>query len=204
MNKKPLLYFLLLVTGSVLFAWLWFVPVFWELSDGETDFWRAIQKIFFESNKKEFFLGDTTDLQGTIWVFHSVDQILQGNSTTILPHIYAPIGWDWGLNEGFAWADALLGWPYYKAIGTLGFYNFHVFVLLFGNAFFLTLLFSQTRVGLLPAFSLSMIALLHPFAQHEIFHGRPTQMHLWFQALYLLSLYKILYAKSRMFNSWNT
>lgn len=198
MNKKRISFLLLLIICSTLFSWMWFVPVFWELSDGETDFWLAFQKVFFQSNKKEFFLGDTTDLQGTIWVFHSIDQIIQGNATTILPHLYSPIGFDWGLNEGFAWLDAVLGWPYYKMIGTLGFYNFHVFVLLAGNAFFLTLMFSQTKIGFLPAFSLSMIALLHPFAQHEIFHGRPTQMHLWFQALFLLSIYKLLYEEAKI------
>ena len=172
-------------------AWLWFLPVFWELSADQTSFWGGIQSVFFTSDKKEFFLGDTTDLQGTIWIFDHFAKIVHGEAGTTMPNIYAPIGFDVGLNTGFAWADAALAYPYVRWIGIPGFYNFHVWVTLWLNGVLLTYLFRQSEVSTPVALGLAGICINNDIVAEELLHGRPTQIHWWFHALFLVAILKL-------------
>ena len=113
---------------SLVFTWLWFSPIIWDLAHGSHSYSEAIWGIFFDNNAHERFIGTSVDLQGTIWIFHHVDLMLQGEIGTFLQDIYAPIGFDLGKNTGFGWADAVLSWPLVQTIGVPGFYNAHVFL----------------------------------------------------------------------------
>ena len=177
-------------------AWLWFVPVFWELSADQTSFWGAIQSVFFQSDKKEFFLGDTTDLQGTVWIFDHFAKIVHGEAGTTMPHIYAPIGFDVGLNTGFAWADAALAYPYVRWIGIPGFYNLHVWITLWLNGVLLTILFRQSKVSMPVALGLAGVCIHNNVVAEELLHGRPTQVHWWFHALFLIALLRLTTLRS--------
>ncbi len=172
-------------------AWLWFVPVFWELSSDQTSFWEAIQSVFFQSDNQEFFLGDTTDLQGTIWVFDHFSKIVDGTATSVMPNLYAPIGFDIGLNTGFAWADAALAYPYVKWIGIPGFYNLHVFITLWINGILLSYLFKECRLSTPMALGLSGLCIHNDVVAEELLHGRPTQIHWWFHALFLIAILRL-------------
>lgn len=183
-------------------AWLWFLPVFWELSADQTSVWNGIHSVFFFGDNKEFFLGDTTDLQGTIWIFDHFASIVNGEATTVMPDIYAPIGFDVGLNTGFAWADAALAYPYVSWIGVPGFYNLHVFITLWLNGILLTLLFRQTKVSLPVALGLAGICIHNDVVADELLHGRPTQVHLWFHALFLLAILKLTQYRNTHTTRW--
>ena len=183
---------LLLVCVPALWAWLWFYPIFWKLSPDNYNFYSAFVHVFFTDNTKEYFIGDTTDLQGTIWNFNHFASILNGSNSSFVSEIYYPTGFDWGVNEGFAWADALLAYPYVWWLGTLGFYNFHIFLTLWINGILFTQLYRKLGVPIFLALGLSCISLFQDFTQEEIFHGRPTQIHWWFHALFLYSVVQLL------------
>ena len=182
---------LLLLCLPALAAWLWFTPVFWDLSSNQSSFWQGLTSVFFFGDDKEFFLGDTTDLQGTVWIFNHFASIVEGDATTTMPYVYAPIGFDVGLNTGFAWADAALAYPYVRWIGIPGFYNLHVFITLWLNGVLLTLLFRQTNVSLPIALGLAGVCIHNDVVAEELLHGRPTQVHLWFHALFLIAILKL-------------
>ena len=91
MFLRQVAWYLMVAIVSAIGAWLWFAPVFWELSPESTTFTQGIKSVFFISDDQEFFLGDTTDLQGTIWIFQHFSEMLNGTSNSVLPDIYAPI-----------------------------------------------------------------------------------------------------------------
>ena len=193
---------LMLVLLSALASWLWFVDIFWKLAPNASTYSEAVNSLFFQTDHKEFFLGDTTDLQGTVWVFHHFANLIDGSGNTVLSDLYAPIGFDLGLNTGFAWADAALAYPYVKWIGIPGFYNLHVFITLWGNVFLLSMLFRMMKLSLLPAFGLSLLCVFHNFTQDELFQGRPTQVHWWFQIVMLMAMLKITTLQTETSRRW--
>ena len=193
---------LVLLLMSALASWLWFVDIFWNLAPNSSSYTEALGSIFFRTDQKEFFLGDTTDLQGTIWVFHHFANLVDGSGNTVLSDLYAPIGFDLGLNTGFAWADAALAYPYVKWIGIPGFYNLHIFITLCGNVFLLSMLFRMMKLSLLPAFGLSLLCIFQDFTQDELFQGRPTQVHWWFQIGMLMAMLKMTTLQSTFSRRW--
>ena len=194
---------LLLILVPAIAAWLWFTPIFWELSSTQASFWQGLQSVFFFGDDKEFFLGDTTDLQGTIWIFNHFASIVEGKANTTMPDVYAPIGFDVGLNTGFAWADAALAYPYVRWIGIPGFYNLHAFITLWLNGVLLTLLFRQTKTSLPVALGLAGVCIHNDVVADELLHGRPTQIHWWFHALFLLSILKLTQLRDEYTFRWS-
>ena len=182
---------LLIVPFCLFCAWLWFVPIFWDLAHGLREYSAALWEVFFQSSRVELMLGGGIDHLGTLWIFSMVDEILRGESGTILPGIYAPFGFDLGKNTGFGWADATLSWPLIRWLGVPAFYNLHVFLTLALSQITIVALFRTAGAPRLAALGLSTLALFHPFAFTEVYQGRPTQMHWFFHALFLLSLLKI-------------
>jgi hypothetical protein len=177
---------------SLWFGWLWFSPVFWQLAEGERTFSGGLESVFFRNDVRENFLGTSLDLQSTIWVFNKVDAILKGQEGSILPGIYFPFGFDLGMNEGFAWADALFALPLLWWIGSPGFYNLHVLVTLVLSYAGCMVLYRKAGAPLSIAIGLALVSVTSPFARQEILQGRVTQMHWILPCIYLFSLFKLL------------
>ncbi|MBM75916.1 MAG: hypothetical protein CMK59_10990 [Proteobacteria bacterium] len=181
---------------SIYLAHLWFRPIMWQLGEGEYTFWGALESIFIRTDVRENLYGTGVDLQGTIWVFDKLSEILSGASSSFLPEIYAPIGFDLGLNEGFAWADGLFAWPLIQLIETPGWYNLHVLLTLAGSYFGCMILFRNTGAPFLVSIGLGLLCVTHAFGRQELLQGRPTQMHWILSALFLLCVVKILAPKA--------
>ena len=193
MPKKDIFLFFLI---SLFFAWLWFLPVFWSLSQGSTTYTSALYKVFFSTQEREMFYGDTLDLQGTIWVFYHFDRILSGESTSFLSEIYAPFGFDLGKHTGFGWGDALLSWPIIKWLGIPGFYNLHVLLTLTLSYFGCMLLYRTVGASRLISIALAFASCSTTFFRQELLSGRPTQIHWFFHCVFLIAIYKLMYKKS--------
>ncbi|MEC7985291.1 MAG: hypothetical protein VX278_09010 [Myxococcota bacterium] len=197
MSKKEIL---ILLIASFVFAWLWFRPAFWSLAEGSPSFGAGVQSIFFQQSEREMFLGETLDLQGTIWIFHHFDQIIKGNEQSFLPEIYAPIGFDLGKNTGFGWGDALLSWPLIQLLPTPAFYNLHVFLTITLSYFGTALLFRYAKAPLPIAMALAFATCSNTFFRQELMQGRPTQIHWFFHALFLISILALL--RNRIRFTW--
>lgn len=155
-------------------ALAYFAPARERLSGGQ-GLWR----IFFPNDNSRY-LGDGIDLPGTLWTFDSVTRLMRGEVGTVRPDLFAPIGWDQGVSQGFAWADAVLASPLVLAMGALDFYNLYLLLLLAGCAAALTKLATRVGAPLPVALGLASSAMLNEFFQGEIAWGRPTQVHILF------------------------
>lgn len=187
-NQKQIKEGVWLLLTSMLTAWLFFVPIFWDLVGGVQSYPLALKQVFLENNSPEFFIGGGIDQLGTIWVFTMAKGIFMGEHGSILDQIYAPFGFDLGANTGFGWADALLSLPIILLLGTPGFYNAHVFITLTLTMFGMQLLFRMLKAPRLIAFGLGLCGLMTPFVIQEIYDGRPTQVHWFFHSVFLCAV----------------
>ena len=168
------------------FVWLWFRPVFWNMTETRDGFWVAFCDIFIWPSTPEYMLGAGVDQLGTFWIFGSLPEIL-GNDG-VLPSIFYPIGWDIGWHTGYAWLDGILSIPIQALFGIPAFYNLHVFVVLASTFCGICLLMRGTGLPVLLCITFAYLGLFHPFAYEEISMGRPTQMVWLFSCLFLLSI----------------
>lgn len=177
---------LLFVLISLLWTWMWFRPVFWNMTEEQT-LLGAFLDIFFLPSVPEYTLGAGIDQLGTFWIFSSLPDILSTNG--YLPDIFYPIGWDIGVHTGFAWLDGILTFPL-QILGSPAFYNAHVFVTLFSSylalCYLLWMVLVQKHVlnrsvwqiffdTLVVGLSANLL-MVSPVSMEEIAQGRPTQM----------------------------
>ena len=198
--QEPCILFVVYCVASLIFSWLWFRPVFWDMSDSHT-FWEVFADIFWTFNEPEYMLGGGIDQLGTFWIFSSLPEILSQNG--YLPDIFYPIGWDIGWHTGFAWLDGILGLPL-QLLGRPTFYNLHlVFTLsssFLGVCFLLHSILKDNALASIQhgwwrhpiIWSLASLSLSHPFAFEEIAMGRPTQMFWLFSCLYLVGIHHLI------------
>jgi hypothetical protein len=189
-RKKHFLDALEVLSTSAIGAWLYFVPIFWDMTMGVYGYPSAIKQVFFENNNPEFFIGGGIDQLGTVWVFTMAKGIFLFQHDSILSQIYFPYGFDLGLNTGFGWADALLSLPLMVVLDTPGFYNAHVFFTLMLSMLGMQILFRLLGAPKLVALGIALAGLMTPFGFHEIYEGRPTQVHWFFHCIFLCSILK--------------
>lgn len=187
---------LLLLWGmwGIFFAWMWFRPVFWNMTPHQDSMWVALWDIFIWPSEPEYMLGAGIDQLGTFWIFGSLPEILSNNG--YLPNIFYPIGWDIGWHTGYAWLDGVLSLPL-QLLGIPTFYNLHVAMTLWLSFVGCCWMLHQSLPlpkrtdpttqliawGLIPL--LSFLALSTPFAFEEIGMGRPTQVYWLFSCLFV-------------------
>ena len=182
--------FLTVIAGFAL-TWLWFRPIFWDMSGETTDYIKALQYIFFSDKEGKNNIGAGIDFFGTIWIFAQAEQIILQGKDSILNNIYFPTGFDLGKNTGFAWADAFVSMPLIRWLGIPGSYNLHLYVALSLTQISAIALFRVAGASFLVAVGLSSILMFNPFTIGELYEGRPTQIHWMFHCLYLLCLLKM-------------
>ena len=129
-TKQRVLEALLGIGFSLGCAWLWFVPVFWDMAGTSEGMLAGLRQVFFSLDAHKRHLGSGIDFLGTVWIFSNVDQILSGDQTSVLPGIFYPTGFDLGVNTGFAWMDAVLSWPFIALMGMPASYNLHIILAL--------------------------------------------------------------------------
>lgn len=171
--------------AGCLFVWLWFRPVFWNMTETRDGFWVALWDIFIWPSTPEYMLGAGVDQLGTFWIFGSLPEII-GNDG-VLPSIFHPIGWDIGWHTGYAWLDGILSLPL-QFLGVPAFYNLHVALTLWLSFMGICWLFTRTSTKdaiwiLAPV--IAALALWTPFGFEEISMGRPTQMYWFFSLLFM-------------------
>ncbi len=188
---RRLLTLLLVLAVCGLTAWLVFLPVIWALAPGSTSLGEALRVAFLGEGDQVFVVGGGVDLLGTLWTFDRVDLLLRGKSATTVPEMFAPLGFDWGVAQAFAWADAVLAWPLVASLGTPRFYNAHVWVQLCLTQFAAYVAFRSVRAPVPLALALSIGVSLNPFSLGELSQGRPTQAHLVFHGLFLAAVAQI-------------
>jgi hypothetical protein len=176
----------LICMASLCTAALWFFPVFWDLAPEESSFLPALFEVFFQTSELEFYLGEGVDPLGTAWLVPTVEGMLS-NGNAMLKDLYAPMGYDIGMAEGYAWADLLPMIPIAGLIGFPGYYNLQILLTLFLTSLSCTLLFRSLKIGIWPALALANLAVVHPFGVGEVAYGRPTQMHWLFPRIFLRS-----------------
>ena len=180
---------------SLYSCWLFVQPVFWTLSGPVSSFSEAVDKIVFRDDGQGLFIGGGIDLIGTLWIFSNARSIFEGRQQTILSDVYAPVGFDLGMNTGFAWADAALSWPLMFFLGEPQFYNTHIIFTLILSQIGCYFLLRAWKTPIPIALLLMSFVVLNPFTIEEIYQGRPTQVHLFFHAIYLWSITKIAQGK---------
>lgn len=180
---------------SLYSCWLFVQPVFWTLSGPVSSFSEALERILFREDGQGLLIGGGIDLIGTLWIFSNARSIFEGEQSTILSDIYTPVGFDLGMNTGFAWADAALSWPLMNTIGEPQFYNAHILCTLILSQVGAYALLRAWKTPIFVALLLMSFVVLNPFSVEEIYQGRPTQVHLFFHAMYLLSVTKIVQGK---------
>lgn len=172
------------------FVWLWFRPVFWNMTETRDGFWVALWDIFIWPSSPEYMLGAGIDQLGTFWIFGSLPEILSNDG--VLPSIFHPIGWDIGWHTGYAWLDGILSFPL-QILGVPTFYNLHVALTLWLSFMGICWIFTRQSVHDVVWFVAPVIAALAlwtPFGFKEISMGRPTQLYWVFSLLFLGLLYK--------------
>ena len=196
-QKQNALHFLFWGMWGIFFSWMWFRPMFWNMTEYQDSMWVALWDIFIWPSEPEYMLGAGIDQLGTFWIFGSLPEILHNNGH--LPNIFYPIGWDIGWHTGYAWLDGILSLPL-QLLGVPTFYNLHVAATLWlsfvGCCWMLkqslSLPMGNERVhpmfalfawGLIPL--CSFLALSTPFAFEEVGMGRPTQVYWLFSYLFV-------------------
>ncbi len=187
-TARPFLYWGL---SGVFFVWMWFLPVFWNLTETRDGAWIALWDIFLWPSTPEYMLGAGIDQLGTFWIFGSLPEILTNNGR--LPNLFYPIGWDIGFHTGYAWLDGILSLPL-QWLGVPVFYNLHVAVTLWlsfvGLCWLIDTVGREIKYCWLLAPILSALTLWTPFCIEEISMGRPTQVYWIFSSLFLGLLLK--------------
>ena len=90
----------------------------------------GVSELFGASRGDPLLLGSGVDLLGTLWTFDTVSRMLQGTAGVINPDVFAPIGWDQGAAQAYAWLDAVLAYPLVVRLGDPWFYNLYVVIVL--------------------------------------------------------------------------
>ena len=176
----------LLFIASLLLSWLWFRPVFWNMTE-LNDFWAGFLDIFFLPSEPEYMLGAGIDQLGTFWIFAQLPEIWR-NSSSVLPMIYYPTGWDLGQHTGFAWLDGILTLPLQYFFGVPYFYNLHIVLTLSLSIWGIALLGHQSKLPPLLSLTIAYLGFFHSFSYVEVGMGRPTQVFWLFSCLFLYSL----------------
>ena len=170
--------------AGFLFVWMWFRPVFWNMTETRDGFGTALWDIFVAESTPEYMLGAGVDQLGTFWIFGSLTEILQNGG--ILPSIFHPIGWDIGWHTGYAWLDGLISLPL-QILGVPTFYNLHVALTLWLSFMGICWLFVQRGQSIgqwILAPLVASLALWTPFGFEEISMGRPTQLYWIFSTVF--------------------
>lgn len=193
--------------SGVLFVWMWFRPIFWNMTEVRDSTWTAWWDIFIWPSTPEYMLGAGVDQLGTFWIFGSLPEILQNNGT--LSNIFYPIGWNIGWHTGYAWLDGILSLPL-QWFGVPAFYNLHVALTLWlsfmGICWMLSSALSsgsQSLSSLSNAKELNVpspmeilipliaaLALWTPFTFQEVSMGRPTQVYWVFSCTFVGLLWR--------------
>ena len=171
--------------AGCLFVWMWFRPIFWNMTETRDGVATALWDIFLAPSTPEYMLGAGVDQLGTFWIFGSLPEIIQNGG--VLPSIFYPIGWDIGWHTGYAWLDGLLSLPL-QILGVPAFYNLHVALTLWLSFMGICWLFvqrSQSIAQWILAPMVAALALWTPFGFEEISMGRPTQLYWIFSAIFL-------------------
>lgn len=171
---------------SLLLSWLWFRPVFWNMTE-EQDLWSGILDIFILPSEPEYMLGAGIDQLGTFWIFAQLPEIWK-NSSSVLPMIYYPTGWDLGQHTGFAWLDGILSLPLQYVLGVPYFYNLHIALTLSLSIWGISLLGHQSKLSPILSLTIAYLGFFHSFSYLEIGMGRPTQVFWLFSCLFLYAL----------------
>jgi hypothetical protein len=177
-------------------ALLMFWPSLGKLGGMENAVPWQIYESFFHTANPEQLLGDGADPLGSFWIVGFVQDILFGPETAKTPLLYAPLGLDLGLHEGYAWLDTLFAMPLRALIGSPGFYNAHVFTTLMFGVVVCTLLFRQL-VSFPIALLMGYLLVCNEFVYQEIAFGRPTQVNWYCSALFMLCVVKLLKAPEK-------
>ncbi len=179
---------IILFLCSMLLSWLWFRPVFWNMTELK-DFWTGFLDIFFQPSEPEYMLGAGIDQLGTFWIFAQLPEIWE-NSSSLLPMIYYPTGWDLGQHTGFAWLDGIISLPLQYIFGVPYFYNLHVLLTLSLSIWGICLLGYQSKLSPILSLGIAYLGFFHSFSYFEVGMGRPTQVFWLFPCLFLYSLLK--------------
>ena len=67
-TKRRVLETLLVIGFSLGCAWLWFVPVFWEMAGTDQGFLSGLLQVFFSLDDHKRHLGSGIDFLGTVWI----------------------------------------------------------------------------------------------------------------------------------------
>jgi hypothetical protein len=183
--RRAALDLLLFAAAAVGLAWAFVSPRVYALAPEARDLAAAVRGAFVESGHQEQLLGGGVDLPGTVWTFAQVHRWLLGEVGTVDPDMYSPLGFDWGVAQGFAWTDAVLAAPLLSWLGVPGFYNLHVLLTLAGTALGAMLAFRAAGAPRLLCAGLAVPVLANPFVIGEVAQGRPTQAHLLLHGLFL-------------------
>lgn len=144
------------------------------------------------SGTEPVLLGAGVDLYGTVWTFDAVAELLSGRREVYDPTLFAPVGWDMGAAQAYAWLDAVLAWPLVRALGVPDFYDAHVFLVLVASQ--LAVYGWMRALGAPPALALalSVAVMRSPWMVREVYEGRPTQAHLVFPVLFLWGVTRLV------------
>jgi hypothetical protein len=175
----------------------YFVPFWPDLVEGPPLSPEAIARVFFLQGDLERLAGQGQDLGGTLWTFDHVARMLAGTAGTVDPTLFVPFGFEVGRAQGFAWLDAVVAWPLLRLLGSVGFYNLWVLLVLAGNVLCLYLLFREADAPWGLALALAVASVWSPYVRDELYDGRPTQAHLWFLALGLQQVVRLLAGRGR-------
>lgn len=167
-------------------AGAWFWPARLELAGGQ-----GLAGIFFPGPRSHY-LGKSMDLVGTMWTFDHVARMLRGEVGTYNDQVFAPVGWDQGIAQGFAWADAILAAPLVMAMGPRDFYNLYLLLLLTACTMALVGLARAAGAPRWVALGLACVTMFNGFFGREITWGRPTQIHLLFQVGFLWMVLRLM------------
>jgi len=152
----------------------------------------GLSEIFLGSGERVVLAGTGIDLLGTVWTFDRVHRMLTGLTDIQDPTVFAPIGMDTGMAQGFAWLDAAIAAPLTHQLGAAGAYNLWLLLMLVATQLACVALMRQVGAPLPAALAFSVVAVGNPFIFNEIILGRPTQVTLVFHALFLLLTHRML------------
>ncbi len=175
----------------------YFVPFWPELAEGAAFAPDTLARVFFHQGTLERFAGGGQDLGGTLWTYDHVARMLAGTAGTVDPTLFVPVGFDVGRAQGFAWLDALLAWPLVQVLGSTGFYNLWILLVLAGDVLCFYLLFREAGPPWVVALVLAVACTWSPYVREELHEGRPTQVLLWFHALGLQQVVRLLTGRGR-------
>lgn len=181
-----------LATGLV-----FFLPGWSELTPPDQGLLEQVASVFWRLDQPERYVGRTIDLYGTLWTFDFVARWLGGQVPTVNPEVFAPMGFDQGVTQGYAWLDGILALPLVRLLGIAAFYNLYILALVWINTLVLHLLYREAGASRVLSLGLAVATSLNGFTWGEIQQGRSTQAHWIFHALSLLFLVRLLRGRGR-------